>query len=394
MSESRLLVEALYSYGGDREDRLTEVLASVLEVNSAFCRRFAKRVGLRGNPPAFTVETQFGPPGHRRLVDLVLRGTDLGGNVVATVFAEHKYNPEAKLEGYWFDPQQAARQRDALTSEPGEQVLAGVASKADLERLDGPAETRPSFDPRDAYDAVISWTDVKELAQRLAREEACDHTARSGVAPSSARMLAEFLAYLELEGDSMGALGNDDLFVLGRIGLAEDRVDRLLKRATDLLPELLGPISQSDELTFESDEDNSTVNGYYYFAEPAEGNWLDGLRDAALFVGVDFEEEAEEVNTPFVYAGIGWTAGREAKKRISGSKWETAIRQAGFDPYWDKYALSVSARRPLLDISEAGKTIAQQATHLAEWAHQSIHNALKLPAAPNVDEEDADDEAT
>lgn len=392
MSEPRLLVEALYSYGGDREDRLTEVLASALEANGEFCRRFAARLGLRATALVFNVQTQFGPPGHRRLVDLVLRGTEVDANAVATVYVEHKYNPEAKLEGYWFDPQQAARQRDALTSEPGEQVLAGIASKADLDRLDGPVETRPSFDPRDAYDEVISWAAVKEVAQRLVQEDS-EREARSGVAPLSARMLAEFLAYLELEGDAMGALGSDDLFVLGRVGLAQDRVDRLLKRATDRLSHLLAPVDQSEELEFEPDDENSTDNGYYYSAVPPERTWLDGLRDAALFVGVDFEEEADEVNTPFAYAGIGWTAGREAKKQISGSKWETRVRQEGFEPYWDKYALSISARRPLLEIAEAGKTIAQQAAHLSEWAHESIQSAVKLPAAPNVDEEEADSEA-
>ena len=38
MNEPQLLIEALYSYGGDREDRLTEVFKTVLEVNHDFSR--------------------------------------------------------------------------------------------------------------------------------------------------------------------------------------------------------------------------------------------------------------------------------------------------------------------------------------------------------------------
>ncbi|MGO9960911.1 MAG: hypothetical protein ACLP50_33870 [Solirubrobacteraceae bacterium] len=66
--EQRLLIEAMYSYGGDREDRLTEVLASVLNVHQDFCRLITRRAGLRCDVERFGVETQVGAPGQRRLV--------------------------------------------------------------------------------------------------------------------------------------------------------------------------------------------------------------------------------------------------------------------------------------------------------------------------------------
>ena len=68
----------------------------------------------------------------------------------------------------------------------------------------------------------------------------------------------------------MGALGDDDLFVLGRVALSADRVDRLLFRASEKLADLLAPGSESDEMTFEPDEDNSVENGFYYGVGPSE----------------------------------------------------------------------------------------------------------------------------
>jgi len=390
MSKPRLLVEALYSYGGDREDRLTEVLASVLEVHDGLVRRLVARLGLKSNPASFSAETQFGPAGQRRLVDLVLRGYDAEDRVVATIFLESKYNPAAVLEAYWFDEDQARRQREALGQHEGESVLSAVASKSDLDRLDGPLDARPSFDPRDAYDSVISWTDVKVIALELAEAEA-PAPGRSGATPTSDRMLLEFLAYLELEGDAMGALGNDDLFALARILLTQDRVDRLLSLATKKFAGAVDLTVDSEEMLFEPDEDNSAENGFYYTSEAPDGGWLRDLKGAVL-VSVDLLDADDTANaSPSVFAGIAWNAGREGKKRLSGSGWERRARErSSLEIDWDKNAVSVGATRLLREIVGSGTTIAQQAAVLTGWAQTTIEKALTLPAPPNVDEEEDD----
>ena len=394
MGEPRLLIEALYKYGGDREDRLTEVLASVLEVNHELCRELTERLGLGCDPMRFCVETQFGPPGQRRLVDLVLRGLDSGGHAVATVFIENKYNPAARLETYWFSEDQAMRQRRALKDEPGEQVLGAIASKSDLERLDGPIEARPRFDPRAAYDEVISWGDVRELIRQLSAPPSPRPSGRSGATPASDRLPLELLAYLELEGDALGALGSDDLFALSRILLAQDRVDRLLYRATKKLAEELSALDESDVLEFEAAEENEVENGVYYSAPAPKGTWPENLREAELYVMVfnDDPEEREAVVEPLVYVGVTWNAGREGKQRISGSKWESRARDASMDIDWEKNFISVAMSRPLREIADGGSTIAQQANVLIEWAHRSLLTVLKLPPPPNADEEEAGEE--
>jgi hypothetical protein len=64
--EHRPLIEAQYSYGGDSEDRLTEALASLTEANPRFFLLPADRLGPRGQPERFVVQTQVGRAGLRR----------------------------------------------------------------------------------------------------------------------------------------------------------------------------------------------------------------------------------------------------------------------------------------------------------------------------------------
>ena len=294
---------------------------------------------------------------------MVLRGVDGAGNAVATVFLEHKYNPTSRLEAYWFDEDQATRQRRALNDQPCERLLGAIASKSDLDRLDGPPEARPPFDPRPFYDAVISWSDVRAMAEKLGRSPAGDEAGPHGDTSVADRLLSEFLAYLELEGDVMGALGNDDVFALGRVGLAQDRVDRLIYRATEMLAGAIRPTEGDQELAFEAAEENGVDEGCYYSAGAPEGTWLYGLREAEVYVmeASDESDEDDATTTPTVWAGVTWYTGLEGKRRIAGSKWEARVHEASFEVDWDKYTVSVSASRPLSEIADAGGTIAQQA---------------------------------
>ena len=57
-------------------------------------RLLTRRAGLRSDVERFAVETQVGAPGQRRLVDLVVRGSAPGGEVVSSLFVECKYNPQ------------------------------------------------------------------------------------------------------------------------------------------------------------------------------------------------------------------------------------------------------------------------------------------------------------
>src|SRR5947209_3781931 len=86
-----LLVDALYSYASDGENRRTEVFGCALAASPEFSRQVALRVGAPGDARGFTVEVQAGVPGHANLYDLVLRGVDTAG-VPVWVLLEAKFN--------------------------------------------------------------------------------------------------------------------------------------------------------------------------------------------------------------------------------------------------------------------------------------------------------------
>lgn len=389
--EHRLLIEAVYSYGGDREDRLTEVLASVLETHHEFCRLLARRLGLQTAVDHLVPKTQVGPKGQRRLVDLALTALDPEGATQATIFVECKYNPTRKPESYWFSEDQANRQRHVLYGQPGQHILAGICSKGDFDRLTGPVDRRPAFDPRAAYDTVITWSEIRELGRAAAGGGDWERRARSASAPASERMLLEFLTYLDLEGEAMGALADDDVFVLARHAQTMDRLDRLLWRSAEKLAERM---DAEDELEFEmttDDEDELAIVPRVWIASEAPGDtWVSDLRDGGLFImiaGAEYDDE-EEVGTPTLYAGVGWDAGRAGKKRTSGSNWEKGANEAGLAVHWEGNDCSLVAARPLQEIADAGNTIARQADILATWAHQSITIALGLPAPPDATQDE------
>jgi hypothetical protein len=326
-----------------------------------------------------------------------VRGSAPDGEVVSSLFVECKCNPQRNRDPYWFTQDQADRQMRALLAEPGERRLIGVCSKGDLDRLDGPPDTRPAFDPREVYDDMISWGEVRMLARQAAGDEGWEAQARLPSASLADRLLLEFLTYLELEGDTVGALANDDLFVLARYAQAQDRVDRLLDHATQQLAAAMAPVDGSGGAEFEPDEDVDEDTGaprMWYAADAPEGTWLADLREGAIYLmvtGAKYDEE-EEVGTPSVYAGVGWNPGRAGKKRLAGSKWEAAANEATVGLYWDGNNCNVLAHKPLQEITESGNTIVAQADVLAKWAHQGIVAVPGLASPPDVDREIAADE--
>src|SRR4051794_19180996 len=82
-----LLFGAYFRASG--EDRVTEVLATVLAGAPVFAGKFAELAGL---PPAATydIRTQVGTPGN--VVDLEIRAKDAQGKPAWILWSEHKKN--------------------------------------------------------------------------------------------------------------------------------------------------------------------------------------------------------------------------------------------------------------------------------------------------------------
>jgi hypothetical protein len=71
-----------------REDRLTEILAVVLEAHHPFARRLISEAGLSARG-IVEVSTQVATPRGKR-IDLQILSIDAQGHLVARLWAEHK----------------------------------------------------------------------------------------------------------------------------------------------------------------------------------------------------------------------------------------------------------------------------------------------------------------
>lgn len=383
MGDPQLLVRALASFVGDREDRLTEVVASVLDGSGEFSRKLMGAFGVEVDASSSRVRTQQTFNGHRKLVDLVMKVDGPSGETIATVFVESKYNPTRRLEPYWFSERQSSEQRAALSVADGEvRRLVAIASRCDLERVDGPVETRLSFDPRLAYDVVMSWEEVRDLARDAGGAPGWQHRARLPDARAEQRLLLEFLAYFDMEGDLMGVLDDDDVFVLSREARANERIGTLLDRTGR---ELAGTLDGRPEYGLDADRDPaSDARRQWLLVDPPEGTWLFDARDGGTFVMISGSELGEDspVGVPHVYAGLAWDAGREARRAIAGSSWEEKAQKDGFVVFFEGASCYVAAGKPLKDVVESGDEVASQAKRLAQWAQQRIVAGLRLSKPP------------
>lgn len=382
MGSPRLLIDALRTYAADREDRLTEVFASTLAVNPELCTLIAQKAGVRGKVSRWATETQW----QDRLVDLVLWGFDERERCAITVFVENKYNPTERLHTHWFDPQQTRNQLAALQGQEGQCRLVGIASRVDTARLDGPPDLRP-YDPRsDGCDLLLSWDEIKDLSFEAGNSPGWPSIGRTERATAGQRLLLEFIRYVDLEENVLGALDEEDVFVFARTARAEERTDRLLALAAEQVAAIFATDVSDDDYEDDDYAENGSRRTWVSIPAPP-GSWLASLRHGSLTLlisGAPYDDD-HSVAEPQVYAGATWNAGKDGRELIRDSAWEAAVDSANLGPVWDSDYCNVFAAMPLLRISAAGDALTDQAKFLADWAETSMRAALALPAPPNPD---------
>jgi hypothetical protein len=219
------------SYRAASEDRLTEIMATTLDVHDGFRRVLLERLGV-GDWDIREVRTQETFEYQTRLVDIVVYCDQRGEP--ATVFIENK------VDGYWFSEFQAQRQRAALAQRPGPQLLAGIAEDSDLAVSQAGFQPRLRFDPRSAYDFVLGWSDVQRLAERAGADfpqpwggTRWHDQALDPRAPACQRLLHEFVSYLG--GEALAALDENAVLALKLMDAAWERLESVLASAAGLI---------------------------------------------------------------------------------------------------------------------------------------------------------------
>ena len=368
MGEPLLLIEAASRYRGDLEDRRTELLAVALNEHAAFRDELLRRFDVGATYRTAQIATQrtyrVNDGRDRVRIDLEIRLRDETGHQQAVVFIENKFNPDESPRARWFDENQPRNERAALEQEAGiaAERLAAIVSDCDL---DNPRRQVPA-----EYGRPLGWREVAEVAGIAGGQPGWQNLARETAAPASQRVLLEFWAYLK--GDTVGALEDEDLFVLGRSARAWERVEGLLTR----LSESLG----WDEEVLDDWESEAATLISYIGGEPPPGTWLAQRQDGMLYVAITegIWNDENPVGEPQIYAGWGIAAGREDRYATANSGWPASLEQAGLTALFDREGVYAFGRRNLKDLVTAGSTLSEQTRLVMPWVEETLSSTLKI----------------
>ena len=366
MGDPLLLLEAASRYRGDLEDRLTEIFATTLSEHEGFCHQLLLHLGVI-TPERLEVKTQQSFRDGPARIDLVIRGYDRTGWPTAVVFIESKYNPRKLVDSYWFDDDQAGRQARALGSQPAaERRLVALASDHDLRKRPVPA----------AYEYRLGWREIGDLANRAGGMDGWQVETRRSNESVAQRVLLEFWSYLK--GDAVGALNEDDLFVLGGTVRAEDRVTTLLEHAAE-------DLGWDDEVSDDWVTAGEAPIQYVTGDAPPE-TWVAGRRDGlvyALVSGAEWTDESPE-GRPHVYAGCGFSAKREERDSVAKSDWPSSLATQGLLAIFDPDGIYVFGARPLSEIVEQANTLSGQVGLLVTWIQEIVESVLSISGPPEL----------
>jgi hypothetical protein len=194
------LLDSALTYFDGSENRLTEVIATVLEAHEGFARALFDRVGIDlPDNVRFTAFTQKAVAEGAR-PDMVLLARK-GQLLVAQLWSEHK------ISGGGFRDRQLEDYRDALAREGSQTVLLGIVADA--------TQSEESLDWH-----LLTWQEVAELANSVGTSwAAADGAGRDWrtsalepTAPARQRLLHEFIWYVEEENEAVvNPLDNENL---------------------------------------------------------------------------------------------------------------------------------------------------------------------------------------
>jgi hypothetical protein len=361
------LLDAAQSNTNSRENRLTEVFATVLEYHDGLARALFKgaRVDLPDGNLRFEVFTQRAvAPGAR--VDMVLlayRGPRLG----AQLWFEHK------VGGGAFRDLQLEDYRDALAAERAPGRLVGIVAEIESDTSTG------------ADWSLLTWQEVAELANHIGREwgksNGVDRDWRTSAleptAPARERLLHELIWYLEEEnGAVVNPLDADNLQAFVHAEETTQGFITMLERAG----EHMRPHFEPDQDGLDGDPGGGR---YWQLFEVPEGSWLRRIADAQfeaypeLMASPDDRWWAESRGEPAFAAGYTLD-GRLYERLAADGGGVHRVQEAGVDLAIYDDLVRLFCTKPVKELLNEGQTLDEQAHVLAQFAKRSLTIAADL----------------
>ncbi len=339
-----------------REDRLTDLLALVLEEHLAFANAVLEAAGL---PAAAQVRARPQVPTRRgRQVDLEMVGFDEQGIAVARLWSENK-------TGARYQPEQLPDYAEDIPNDPRARQLITIVD--DLSEVPGDEQS-----PQSSRWMGFTWQDVAVLAWRAGRSLAPEDqaptwrkAARSPQAAASQRILSELLNYLEEE----------HRVVLNPLGHEHVASFACMVEASQVLGELVAGAARSaapnvdDKLTWSEDGDS------VWQCFTATGTWAEALGGWPDLEAADNDFWAgDRIDEPAF--GVGYTFGAELEDVLLSAQtapWRAELAQHGFSVRAvDRSAVYVRQTKYLAELIPAGVTLDAQTRVLTRWVDEAL----------------------
>ena len=394
------VLEAGLTYREGWENRLTAILASVMDQHRGFASALFDRVGL---PTAEVYEAyteEWVTPDRR--VDMQVLAKDAKGAVVAQIWSEHK------RIGGTFGTNQREHYLAALEREPGEGRLLTVV--ADVRNDNSEDQGEPADDEANEDDAGkgVSIGDGDELPSRPGEPSPEDprwwgmtwqllaeiaegagqaypdpwggagwaDKALRDEAPAAQRALYELLWYLEREGYAVVApLAVEHIQAIRHAADTFEVSLTLVSRAADRMSPLI-----ADEEAQLDDELHGCSQDFV-----VEGLWPERF-DAGieLLLWDDDSWTDKPHGEPSVAVGVSFDS--EWHRPLSkNTEWVHRIREAGFCfAEYDGW-LCCYATIPLSEVVEkGGRTIAEQSHYIASWGSPLLRRLVSEEFDPGA----------
>jgi hypothetical protein len=342
------LLDASARHQRSGENRLTEILASVLRSAAPFAERLCAAVELP-RPARYDVSVQRTvAPGC--IVDMVLNGRD-EHDASIRLWSEHK-----TVSGY--------RDRQLEDYAKALDGLAGHRALVTIVNVPGEA-------PHGCW-KTLSWQDIASLAVATGHAwggDAWRGAALTSDAPAWARLVHELLWYLEREGFAVTrGLSDSDLGVFSSFPDTRSVLLRLLEQTGKYL-EPIRCLGEPEEY-----EDGGT---YWQLLEPTPESWLQGCDESTGGPEIIISREdgwsgSGEDREPVV--GAGYTLHQDLvtlEDAALGSGWPQRLRDGGFS--WELWAGYVRCYRTIpLSRLTALDSLDAQARELARFAREAV----------------------
>lgn len=361
------LLDSAVSNSNSRENRLTEVFASVLDCHDALARALFGRAGveLPDGELRFEVFTQraVAPGARPDMVVLAFRGATLA----AQLWSEHK------VGGGAFRDLQLEDYHGALAKERAPGRLVGIVADVESDTTAG------------ADWSLLTWQEVAELANGIGRawgkgggaHRDWRTAALDPTAPARERLLHELIWYLEEEhGAVVNALDTDNLHAFVHAEETTQGFIRLLERA--------GEHMQPD---FEPDQDglggDPGGGRYWQLFEVPRDSWLPRIVEAQfeaypeLMASADDRWWSESRGEPAFAAGYTLD-GRLYERLAADGHWVQRVQDAGVDLAVYDDLTRLFRTKPVKELLDEGQTLDEQAHALARFAKQSLTIAADL----------------